>query len=252
MSWRRSIPTVRWVIRRQVPELTRPRRLPDGTRVFRVARHLGVAVGAWALGARRTGGSASKADISRRLRIAAEHLGPTYIKLGQIISSGEGLFPEELVSEFKKCRDQVPPEPWSAVRAVVESELGAPLESVFADFDARPLAAASIAQVHAATLAHRRGGRGQGAAPVGGHPRARRPQGDGLAGSVPGRAHPHRRPGQPAGAGRAVRRDHHRGARLPPRGREHARRGRARSTTSASGATSCRDRTPTWSPLACW
>ena len=104
------------------------------------------------LGARRQGGSASKADLSRRLRIAAEHLGPTYIKLGQIISSGEGLFPEELVTEFKKCRDQVPAETWSDVRAVVEAELGRPLEAVFSEFDREPLAAASIAQVHAATL----------------------------------------------------------------------------------------------------
>jgi ubiquinone biosynthesis protein len=152
MRWRRSIETLRWVVRRQVPELTRPRRLPGGTRVLRVARHLGVAVGTWAIGARRQGGSESKADISRRLRIAAEHLGPTYIKLGQIISSGEGLFPEELVAEFKKCRDQVPAEPWPAVRAVVESELGRPIGEVFAEFDRVPLAAASIAQVHAATL----------------------------------------------------------------------------------------------------
>ncbi len=152
MPWRRSVDTVRWVVRREVPELTRPRRLPAGSRVFRVAGHLGLAVAAWALGARRTGGSVSKADLSRRLRIAAEHLGPTYIKLGQIISSGEGLFPEELVGEFKKCRDQVPAEPWSEVRAVVESELGRPLEAVFSQFDRVPLAAASIAQVHAATL----------------------------------------------------------------------------------------------------
>ncbi|MGZ4704486.1 MAG: ABC1 kinase family protein, partial [Acidimicrobiales bacterium] len=152
MPWRESVDAVRWVVRREVPELTRPRRLPAGTRVIRVAAHLGLAVGAWAVGARRTGGSASKADLSRRLRIAAERLGPTYIKLGQIISSGEGLFPEELVREFKKCRDQVPAEPWSEVRAVVEAELGRPLEAVFSQFDRVPLAAASIAQVHAATL----------------------------------------------------------------------------------------------------
>ena len=152
MPWRRSVETVRWVVRRQVPELTRPRRLPAGPRVFRVARYLGLALGQWALTGRRAGESASRADISRRLRIAAEHLGPTYIKLGQIISSGEGLFPEELVREFKKCRDQVPAEPWDQVRAVVEAELGQPLEAVFAEFDRTPLAAASIAQVHAATL----------------------------------------------------------------------------------------------------
>jgi ubiquinone biosynthesis protein len=86
------------------------------------------------------------------LRIAAEKLGPTYIKLGQIISAGEGIFPEELVGEFRKCRDMVPAEPFEAVRKVVEEDLGSPLESVFASFDRTPLAAASIAQVHAATL----------------------------------------------------------------------------------------------------
>jgi len=152
MPWRRPVDAVRWVVRNQVPELTRPRRLPGGARVVRVAAHLGLAVGAWSVGASRSGGSASKADLSRRLRIAAEHLGPTYIKLGQIISSGEGLFPEELVGEFKKCRDQVPAEPFDQVRAVVEAELGQSLESVFSHFDRVPLAAASIAQVHAATL----------------------------------------------------------------------------------------------------
>src|SRR3954471_3958487 len=152
MPWRRSVDAVRWVVRHQVPELTRPRRLPAGTRVFRVATHLGLALTGWAAGARRAGGSASKADLSRRLRIAAEHLGPTYIKLGQIISSGEGLFPEELVTEFRKCRDQVPPEPFESVRRVIEEDLGRPLESVFRTFDRVPLAAASIAQVHVATL----------------------------------------------------------------------------------------------------
>jgi ubiquinone biosynthesis protein len=81
-----------------------------------------------------------------------EHLGPTYIKLGQIISSGEGLFPAELVREFKLCRDQVPPEPFETVRKVVEDDLGVPLEYLFTSFERVPLAAASIAQVHAATL----------------------------------------------------------------------------------------------------
>ena len=152
MAWRRPINSVRWVIRGQIPELTRPRRVPSGTRILRVGRHLGVAVALWAVGDRRTGGAVSRAGISRRLRIAAEHLGPTYIKLGQIISSGEGLFPEELVTEFKKCRDQVPPEPWDQVRQVIETELGRPLDAVFAHIDRTPLAAASIAQVHAATL----------------------------------------------------------------------------------------------------
>jgi ubiquinone biosynthesis protein len=118
----------------------------------RVARLLGLAVAGWAIRDRRAGGSTSRASISRRLRVAAEKLGPTYIKLAQIISSGEGIFPEELVGEFKKCRDRVPPEPFSVVRGVIEEDLGRPLEEVFSWISRSPLAAASIAQVHAATL----------------------------------------------------------------------------------------------------
>lgn len=152
MPWRRTVPTVRWATKREIPELVRARHLPHGPRVFSVIRHLVAALGLWWLVGRRKRGSASKLDLSRRLRVAAEHLGPTYIKLGQIISSGEGLFPEELVEEFKKCRDRVPPEPWSEVREVIETELGRPLEDVFASFERVPIAAASIAQVHAAVL----------------------------------------------------------------------------------------------------
>lgn len=139
----------------EVPGLTKPSRLPPSSRVFTVVRHLARALGPWMYNKRRgayTDPEASRADISRRLRLAAEALGPTYIKLGQIISSGEGLFPAELVGEFKKCRDQVPAEPFSEVRLTIEQDLGARLEDIFSRFDETPLAAASIAQVHAATL----------------------------------------------------------------------------------------------------
>lgn len=151
-TWRRNVPVARWVIARQLPELVRPSRVPPARRLLTVVWHVGRALLSWVLGARRAGGDQSVADISRRLRLAAERLGPTYIKLGQIISSGEGIFPELLVEEFKRCRDQVPPEPFDAVRAVVEADLGAPLEEVFASFEREPLAAASIAQVHQARL----------------------------------------------------------------------------------------------------
>jgi ubiquinone biosynthesis protein len=152
LRWRRAVPSLRYAQRKELPELTRPRRVPPGLRVVTVAGRLGWAVGRWAAVDRRRDQSTSYKGISRRLRRAAEKLGPTYVKLAQIISSGEGLFPEELVHEFKKCRDQVPPEPFAAVREVVEADLGRPLEDVFSSFDRRPLAAASIAQVHAATL----------------------------------------------------------------------------------------------------
>lgn len=152
MPWRRAVPRLRREIARQLPELIRPRRLPPGPRVVRTVTAIGGALARWALGARRQGGPSSTADLSRRLRLAAEQLGPTYIKLGQIISSGEGIFPAELVGEFRKCRDQVPPEPLAAVRRVIEEDLGQPLEALFARFDPEALASASIAQVHRATL----------------------------------------------------------------------------------------------------
>jgi ubiquinone biosynthesis protein len=139
----------------EVPSLTKPSRIPPGRRVLRVVRTLGTAVGPWMIAKKRgkyTTPEASRAEISKRLREAAERLGPTYIKLGQIISSGEGLFPPELVFEFKKCRDQVPAEPYAVVRQVVEADLGCRMEDLFSFFDPTPLAAASIAQVHAATL----------------------------------------------------------------------------------------------------
>ena len=86
------------------------------------------------------------------MRKAVEKLGSTYIKLGQIISSGEGLFPTELVDEFKLCRDQVPAESFEDVRKVVEQDLGGKIADTFAFFETTPLAAASIAQVHLARL----------------------------------------------------------------------------------------------------
>jgi ubiquinone biosynthesis protein len=155
IGWSTLATTLRQRAQREVPGLTTPAKVPPGARVVTVAARLAAAVTPWLVTKRRNGFATSedsRADISRRLRHAAEALGPTYIKLGQIISSGEGLFPAELVDEFKKCRDQVPPEPFELVRLTVEQDLGARLEDVFSSFDPTPLAAASIAQVHAATL----------------------------------------------------------------------------------------------------
>ncbi|HEV2811575.1 MAG TPA: AarF/UbiB family protein [Acidimicrobiales bacterium] len=152
LRWRIGLEGVRMRTRAEVPELVRRRTVPPLGRLASTARHLGVPVATWALTDRRRGREVSRAGLSWRLRQAAERLGPTYIKLAQIISAGEGLFPEELVAELKHCRDRVPPESWRDVRTVVEEELARPLEEVFTSFERTPLAAASIAQVHAATL----------------------------------------------------------------------------------------------------
>ena len=141
-------------LRRQAAELARelvhPTHMPSIRRVLTVAYRLGRPLLEW--GAKERGTPGSRAGLSRRLRPAFEHLGPTYIKLGQIISSGEGIFPEELVSEFHLLRDRVPPEPFAVVRRTIEADLGRPLAEVFTSFDRTPIASASIAQVHSATL----------------------------------------------------------------------------------------------------
>jgi ubiquinone biosynthesis protein len=155
MAWQRDVDVLRRRAQAEVPVLTAPSKVPPGLRVLTVIGRLLAALLPWMARKRLkrfVDADASRGDISRRLRRAAEALGPTYIKLGQIISSGEGLFPEQLVREFKLCRDQVPAEPFDSVRRVVEADLGATLETTFTWFDRTPLAAASIAQVHAATL----------------------------------------------------------------------------------------------------
>ena len=151
-TWRPGIDRLRARTRAEVPRLLRRRRLPPGRRVIRVGLVLSLAIGRWYVGARRRGGAGSRADLSRRLRDAFERLGPTYIKLGQIISSGEGIFPPELVAQFRLLRDQVRPEVFADVRWVIETDFGRPLEEVFCEIDAEPVAAASVAQVHRARL----------------------------------------------------------------------------------------------------
>lgn len=152
MVWRRGVDELRARTAASVPELVRARRLPPASRMVTSSWWLGWAMAGWWMTERRRGGVQSRAGVSRRVRRAFERLGPTYIKLGQILSAGEGLFPPELVAEFRHCRDQVPPEPFSAVRRRVQEELRAPLAEIFRSFDPVPLAAASIAQVHAAEL----------------------------------------------------------------------------------------------------
>ena len=87
-----------------------------------------------------------------RVRRALEDLGPTFIKFGQIMATRVDVFPPEWIAEFEKLQTRVPPIPAGQLSAVLTAALGVPVESVCTEFDAHPIGAASIAQVHRARL----------------------------------------------------------------------------------------------------
>ncbi|MBN1311487.1 MAG: AarF/ABC1/UbiB kinase family protein [Anaerolineae bacterium] len=91
-------------------------------------------------------------DLAAHFRQALEELGPTFVKLGQILSTRPDLLPLPYIAELSKLCDTVPPEPWGAVHQVLVEEYGREPEEIFDSIGRQPIAAASLAQVHIATL----------------------------------------------------------------------------------------------------
>jgi len=98
-------------------------------------------------------GDPQEGAAPRRLVRAMQELGPTFVKLGQVLSTRPDILPEAYVTEFATLQNQVPPFPGEKARAIIEDELGTEIESLFERFEDQPVASASIAQVHRALLA---------------------------------------------------------------------------------------------------
>lgn len=150
LAWREELLPLRDDMHRRADKLARPR--PDPALALRAAEvGMQLANAGRRMAARRVRGELDSVKVARDLRRAFEALGPTYIKLGQLISSSVGLVPADVADEFGKCRDAIKADPFSVVETTVDRAFG-DSGAVFSSFDPEPIASASIAQVHAATL----------------------------------------------------------------------------------------------------
>jgi len=150
-QWIKDAHAVRRVIVAGVPRLVNAPSFPPAIRLSHTTLRFGWALLAWKFLDRRLPDEQRIASLYRRLRIAAERLGPTYVKLAQLISAAEGVFPQALVDECSRCRDQAKPSKWRKIKRILKKDLG-PVSESFHLFEKEPFAAASIAQVHSAVL----------------------------------------------------------------------------------------------------
>jgi ubiquinone biosynthesis protein len=130
----------RALVRHRLDEFVR------ATHLYRPLRYL-FYISPWTWFQRRIGGTRGE-----RLRLALEELGPIFVKFGQALSTRRDLLPVDIADELAKLQDRVPPFPGEIAVAMIEKTFGRPLADIFGSFEPAPLAAASIAQVHAAVL----------------------------------------------------------------------------------------------------
>jgi ubiquinone biosynthesis protein len=138
------------VIRSTEPAPSEPRLMARGAQIAAVMSKHGLKE---LFGRSDELGAAGRRGQAKRLRAALEELGPTYSKLGQVLSTRPDLLPAEYIEELATLQDHVAPMTEEEVVQVTEQELGVPWEDVFDSIDPKPLAAGTIAQVHRATLA---------------------------------------------------------------------------------------------------
>ncbi len=131
-------------------ETARPqRRIGRLSEIGRVATRHGFG---YLVDRRRSNDNTQLADRGRRLREMLDELGPTFVKFGQLLSTRPDVMPPDIIVELRRLQDDVTPIAFAEVRRVVEEEIGLTIEQAFLSFDETPLAAASIGQVHRATL----------------------------------------------------------------------------------------------------